>query len=410
MIRLLAALSAFCLMLGSAGAESVRQFNNVLYKPPAGWTHGYSTGPWIVLIPEDPDTPYCQGCYFYIGTGADGVTDAVSYLATQTHLFVDAQKRDLVTINQAPSAVSAAGRIGAMMATNFDGRLMLTVAVTVGNRIEVFGFEGPSADQAQATATFQVFAEQFEPFVGSLKFISEGAKPLLPEPKPGPLSGLWWGWKPVWVPTMDYQMRMELEHRLLVFWPDGTFYEGTPQSGLGLPDRRSLLAAGDLKFGSYITSGNRIKLVYANGVSATMPLIATTIVDDDRKMNSVEVFPDGTTIDGKLTSNFYAAFNPYAGMSGGATSMSEVLFFPDGRWESSSFAAASGSLTNVLTGEATGTFSSSSGIDSQHGTYIVKDGVVVQSPADGGAPVISFIFTDPDGNILIGDQILEPRE
>jgi hypothetical protein len=409
-MRLLAMVLALLLSVSAAHADPPRQFNNVIYTPPTGWTGGYATGPWIMLIPEDPNTTYCQGCFFYIGTGAVGVSDAVAYLTTQTLTFVDPAKHDLVTINQSPSAVLAAGRPGAMMATNFDGRLLLTVAVTLGDRIELFGFEGPAADQAQAAATLAVFAKEFEPFVASLKFVSEGAKPLLPAPKPGPLAGLWWGWKTIWVPTMDFQMRMELQHRLIVFWPDGTFYDGTPQRGLALPDRTVLQGSGDLKFGTYSVSGSRLKLTYANGVSATMPLIVTVIMDDERKLNPVEVFPDGTTIDGRLTSNFYGAFNPFAGMSGGATSMSEVLFFPDGHWESSSFAAASGNFTDVLTGQATGTFSSSSGIDSQHGTYVVKDGVVVRSPADGGPAVVSFIFSDPDGNILIGDQILEPRE
>lgn len=409
-MRWLAALVVGLGTLSAAFAEAPRQFNNVIYTPPAGWTHGYASDePWIVLIPEDPNTSYCQGCYFYIGTGSAGAWDAVSYLTTQTRTFVDADKRDLVTINQMPYEVGVAGRPGAMMATNFDGRLMLTVAVTLSDRIELFGFEGPAADQAQAGATLQVFAERFEDFVASVSFVSEGASPLMPPPQPGPFAGLWWGWKTIFLPQPDFTMRSKIDHRLIAFWPDGTFYDGTPPGGLAPLDRAALLAAGNLSFGTYSVAGSSLTLTYASGLTTTFPLQGQTIKEDQRDLNQVEVFPDGTTIDGKLKWFFFGAFNPYAGMSGGTTAISEVLFFPDGHWESADFAAASGNFKDVLTGETTGSFGSSSGIDSKHGTYVVKDGVVIRTPADGSASTSAFIYRDTDGNILIGDQLLEPR-
>jgi len=376
----------FCLLLCLSGPvfAQTRQFANVIYTPPSGWVHGYTPGPWIMLIPDDAQNTYCQDCYFYLATGAPGAWDATSYLTTQLRAFVDPSTYASQTIVQNPAAVAVGGRPGAMMVTSVDGKLLFTLAMTLKDRIELFGFEGPGNDQAQSANTVKVFGEQFEPFVKSMRFVSEGAAPLFPAPRPGPLDGLWWGIKQVW--RLQYnafsnssQMVLVYEQRFLVFWPDGQVYDGTPPTGLGVPDREALLSSGNLRLGVYRLEDGNLHLTWSDGQTEDLPISGTVVTDGTGSLDRVTPLADGSPIDGQAS--VYYASSLY-GHVGGSTVSMLVLYFPDGHWQSSD------------------------GV--QSGTYKVKDGVVTLAFADKSAPISLLVFNG-DSAVHIGDQILEPH-
>ncbi|MEO8530397.1 MAG: hypothetical protein ABI459_04190 [Deltaproteobacteria bacterium] len=378
--------AVFCLLLCltcSANAQT-RQFNNVIYTTPQGWTGSYANGPWIMLIPDDAQNTYCQGCYFYIATGAPGAWDATSYLATQLHAFVDPGKYTAQTIVQTPSAVAIAGRPGAMLVTSVDGKLLFTLAVTLKDRVELFGFEGPGSDQSESANTVKVFGERFEPFVKAMGFVSEGAAPLFPAASPGPLDGLWWGIKPVW--KLQYrglsnstQMALVYDQRFLTFWPDGQVYEGTPPNGLASVDRKALLQAGDLSFGVYSVAAETLHLTWSDGRTEDLPMSGNVVTDGSGMLDRVTPLADGSAIDGQASVYYARSRN---GPVGASTVSMMALYFPDGHWQSSD--------------------------GTQFGTYGVTDGLVTLTFADQSAPISLLVFRG-DAALHIADQILEPR-
>jgi hypothetical protein len=267
-------------------------------------------------------------------------------------------------------------------------------------------FAGPASDEEDLAATTKTLQDQILPMFTGLQFVSEGAKSLLPDPTPGKMDGLWWGFYSYSSFGLDMMMTMELDHRRLTFWTDGYFYEGTPPNGLQPLDRDTLMAASDGNFGTYRKVGRRLMLTFATGEKERLTLGAEDTVDDDnRTMYKVEPLPDGTKLDGGVSSFFYTGFTPGSGVEGGVSGSSSTTFMPDGTYTGTSFGGAFGNFVDGG-GSTTGGFSTSSGDDVEGGTYEVKNGLLIQYPANGDAPTQSMIYSTGD-EIMIEDQFLE---
>jgi hypothetical protein len=245
----------------------------------------------------------------------------------------------------------------------------------------------------------EVFQSQIMPMFLSIGYVSDGAEPVMPPPVPGDLSGLYWGWRTDWVMGIDMLMRMEMNYRTLIFWPDGYFYDGSPPDGLRPLDPKALMAAADDRFGVYEVRSGTLHLTYATGETDELSADGEAWQDGDRQMFRVDPLADGAAIDGTISSLFFSGFTPGIGMTGGVSASSSYTFRPDGTYVGDSGSSASAGF------DGGGGFSTSSE-DTYAGRYEIRDGLLVMMPADGSAPSARLIF-DNGTDIMVGDSILE---
>lgn len=381
-------------------AAETRQHGNLLYEIPGGWRSGADLPDGTLVLWSDLPDDACDGCRIYLSAGARTGGKVVDWLASQSRHFVEEDENDppKVAPMTASEVINIKGRPGAMRGQTVDGDMQILLAVQLFGRMELIGFEGPASDADELAATMQVFQRDVMPLVDGLRFVSEGAKPLLPKPQPGALSGLWWGTRSYWLMGIDGMMNMEIDHHWLVFWPDGLFYSGTPLTGTRPLDPTALLERADMDWGTYTESGNTLTLSFASGEVEVYDRAPEELTDGDLTLFPVTPLPDGTKVDGAISSFRYSGFAPGAGVSGGASSSSVTEFSPNGRWSRESVGGAFGNFD-------TGGFAVSSE-DADSGKYEVKDGLILRLDQAGSVVDHDFIFTVDGDGIWIGSLSL----
>ncbi len=399
MIRTLTLVS-FAVLAHPAIAED-RQHGNVIYAVPDNWKVGRLEGGIQTLTNDSPDE-VCKYCYIHIAVGEEKSGRLDRWVADQVPRFVDEEDRKDITVVQAPAVVELGDITATMTGVKVDSNVLIVMGFELSDRFEVVAFQGPAFDEEDLATSMSTFQDHISPMFSDLKFVSEGAKPLLPAPKPGDLSGLYWGFYTYSTFGLDMMVKMDIGHRRLVFWDDGYFYDGTPPNGLRPLDADALIATGDGSFGTYRHSGNRLYLTFATGEKERLTADGDGWKDNDTTVNAVSTVPDGTALDGNVSRFFYSGFSPGAGLTGGMSASSDTTFLPDGTYTGSSFGGAFGSFD--VGGDRTGGFSSSN--DSTTGSrYEVRDGLLIQYPTDGSQPTRSMVFR-AEGDILIDEQFL----
>lgn len=392
-----------CLFPLAAAAEK-RQFGNVVYELPPGWVEGATRDGYRVFLSDLPDDR-CEFCYIYLDAGRKGSGKVTTYLRSERGRFVDEEDRAGIEIVQEAEEATLGGRPGAIMAIQADGAMQVLVAVRLDGRFQMMGFQGGTYDEAELAETMGVLEEQVFGFFEGLAYVSDGAEPLLPAAAPGGMDGLWWGWKTDWRMQLDGTMMMEIDHRWIVFWPDGHFYDGTPPEGLKPLNRDALVAAGNTEFGVYAESGDTLVLTFADGASDRLTREDGGWNDGERSLVPVETLPDGATVDGSLSSFFFTGFTPGVGVEGGVSAGSNTEFRPDGTYSGSSYGGAFGNFVDGA-GDLTGGFATSSDSGEKGGRYEIRDGLMIQYPADGSPPVSAMVYI-ANGDTMIDGQALE---
>jgi hypothetical protein len=394
----------FLLLFAAPVEAEQRQHGNLIYDLPENWYAGRNEAGIRTLV-YDGDDAICEFCYIYLSAGAKKSGDLASFVEEKAPLFVDEDDRDDITVMQPPS-ISDAGPIKlALYGLKVDSNILIFMGFELPDRFELVAFDGYAYDEEELAKSLALFEKAAQPMFLSLKFISMGATPLLPEPEPGPLSGVYWGWHNTTSLGLDGMMRMEVDHRLLVFWEDGQFFDGEPPEGTRPLDRQALMAVANDDFGTYSVSGNTLSLVFADGQKEDLSADGDGWKDSDATLNPVTPLANGTTITGSVSSFFYTGFTPGTGLEGGMSSSSLTEFKPDGTYSGSSFSGASANFVNGI-GDLTGGYTTGSE-GSQGGRYEIKDGLLIQYPDDGSDPRSKLAFDAGDGMILIGEQFLE---
>lgn len=398
MIRFFLAFSISLAISLPAFAEK-RQFGNIIYNAPEGWRIGGVYDGTQRIFSDLPDDR-CEFCRIYIGTGTPGQASVIDFLNENKERFVDEDDRDDIEPMQRPNLVLERPMEVGMFALLADGRMHINLAIGLPDRIEYMGFSGRARDPEDLTESMETFQELVLPMLLGVKFVSLGAEPLMPEPEPGDLSGLYWGWETEFVLGVDGMMRNEIDHSHIVFWPDGYFYSGQPPNGLQPLDPEGLTAVGDTDFGVYTLQGRTVQLTYFDGVTDTLRMDDGALVDGALRMIEVEPLEDGSRIEGSISSFFFSGFSPGSGISGGASASSFTAFHEDGTYSGD---RSGGTFGNFDGG---GGFASSNNND-HAGTYEIRDGMIIMTAKDGSMFKSSMIYDDGDGDIMIGSQFLE---
>lgn len=392
-------LIAIC-FLGTPLAAETRQHGNLIFDVPRGWESGGTDDGTLYIRSELPNDE-CDFCAIRVtpGTVTGGRVD--TWLGQQTRRFVDPDETDPPKITQIvpPEVFNLKGRPGAILGQTVDGDLQILFAVQLFGRMELVAFTAPVSDPEDIQPAMTVFQRDVVPMLEGARFVSEGAKPLMPPPEPGDLAGVWWGTSNWWMMGIDGTMQMQIDHHWLTFYPDGTFYDGTPPTGTTPFERADLLAKGDMDWGSYTLDGDTLTLHYASGEVESYEVSDDTFYKGDRRMDPIDLLADGTKINGVISTIFASGFTPGIGMSGGVTRMTDTTYTLDGTWVYGAYAGASATFDN-------GSGFASGSDHSESGRYVVKDGLVVLSDEDGSFVRSDYIFKAGD-TIWIGSDILK---
>jgi hypothetical protein len=394
--------------LGPAFAET-RQHGNLIFTLPPDWSIGLLENGIQTLL-YDPDDEVCEYCYAYLGPGAEKTGNLASYVGQNALSFLDEDDREDATVMQAPQMSQMGSYPVAMMAIQSGSDMLVVIGFDLSTRYELVGFEVDTGyDYDEVDQNLARLQETIVPMFGSMQFVSEGAASLMPDPVPGPLNGMWWGWYQYTGMGIDGMIRLEIDHRRLVFWSDGYFYDGTPPTGLAPIDADALRAAGDTTFGTYRKIGTNVELTFATGETETIRYVSTDqLTDENRELYRSETPADGTRLNGGVSSFYYSGFTPGSGIEGGISSSSSTTFYPDGTYTGESFGGAFGNFVDGG-GSLTGGFATSGDGPPDGGTYEIKNGVLIQYPSDGSAPSVSMVIRTEEG-LLIDDQWLEAAE
>ena len=388
-----------CCVPAALSAET-RQHGNLIYDLPPGWSIGARQDDGSQALLSDLPDDECDYCYIYLSPGAKATGTVDAWLAGQTRRFVEDDPDDPEEVEQlsAASLVNIGGRPGAMIGQKVDGDLQILLAVQLFGRMELVAFEAPAGDEEELAEAMKVFERDVQPLVEGLRFVSEGAAPLMPEPQPGGRQGVWWGTYTYWNLGLDGMMQMQISHYWLTFWPDGLFYVDIPPNGTAPFDRAALIDQGDMAWGTYQDVDGKLLLTYATGEKAEVILSDETMELDGVVYSEVSILPDGTKVDGLLDTFFYSGFG--GGISGGVSQSTLTEFHPDGRWTYSSSGGAFGSF-----GDGGGFATSSENEDG--GRYEVKDGLLLQYDAKGQIVTRDYIFK-AGSDIWVGTEVLKP--
>jgi hypothetical protein len=212
-MRLVLAL-ATCLALPVA-AET-RQHGNVIFDIPAGWKLGATQDDGTLILWSDLPNDECEYCRIYITPGFRATGRADTWARTQTRRFIDLDETPEITPLVQPEVMNLKGRPAAMLGQKVDSDLQILFAIQLFGRMELIGFEASAYDEADLTEGMTVFQRDVVPMIEGARYVSEGAKPLLPPPEPGPLQGLYWGYSTFWMMGLDGMMSLQLDHQFLL--------------------------------------------------------------------------------------------------------------------------------------------------------------------------------------------------
>ena len=274
-----------------ANAEQ-RQFGNTVYTPLPGWIAGNDDDGKLVFLSDLPND-LCQFCYINLSASRLGRGDVGMYVAREATLFVDKDDQDSVTLIGEPSRLTVAGHNAAMQSLKVGSDMQVVIAVSLGDRFEMFGFQGGAYDDADLAQSMSVLQSQVVPFFEKLTFVSTGASPVLPVEQPGDMDGVWWGWSTSSTFGLDMMMRQQMDYRTLIFWPDGFFYDGTPPDGMAPIDKDALQAKADPNFGIYQKSGASLTLIFATGETETLTVDGNDLGDGSKTLAQAQPVADG---------------------------------------------------------------------------------------------------------------------
>jgi hypothetical protein len=255
------------LVLTHPAVAETRQHGNLIFTVPTGWTTGGQQEDGTLTLLSDLPDDECEFCYIYISSGAVGANYPDRWLTANAARFVEKDEIDPPFVEPLGPAelFNLKGRPGALLGQKVDGDLQMLFAVQLFGRMELIGFEMPAADEAELAEGMRVFERDVMPMLEKATYVSEGASPLMPPPQPGGRQGLYWGTSTYWTLGLDMMMQMQIDHHWLTFWPDGTFYDGTPPSGIAAFDPAERIEKADMQWGSYKEDGGKLVLSYASG-------------------------------------------------------------------------------------------------------------------------------------------------
>jgi hypothetical protein len=389
-------------LCAAAASAEMRQFANMVYELPNGWEPNGETDGRLELRYEDDDDR-CDNCRILIDSGAEGGgpvqewRDAVAAPGKNMSVVGDPQLRQ-DSIGEWPVEVM-------LRQIEDDGRAKFQAyfAIDLPTRNELIIFEGSARDEETFNRSLAMLNDAIPPMLNGLRFISEGADPVLGPPEPGDLEGPWFGTAiRNQYNGLSGTLDLVVDKRLMTFYADGRFFRGIPPTGAGPLDFEGLVTSDETGVGNYVVVNGEVELRFADGGVSRMRIINDSTIDAGR----VDIYPakfppDGFRFAGVIQSASYTAFGP--GIAGGVGSESTQVFRRDGTYTDSSFTGAFGSF------DSGGGFTTTTEQPEQSGHYEVAAGLITLTPPEGESQT-TWIILEGEDSVIIGGQAVSASD
>ncbi len=383
------------LAAATASAET-RQFSNIVYELPAGWeVGGKSDGRQELLYAAEDEA--CDDCRILLDPGVAGGGPIEDWRDAQGIL-----PEDMTLIGEPKVEQAAVGDWPLhvlMRMVDDDGRQRFQAffAIDLPDRNELVVFEGSARDEAALERSLAALNADLVPMLEAVRFVSEGAEPVLGPPEPGELEGPWFGTAVSnRYDGLSGTLRLVVDRELMTFYADGRFYDGIPPGGSAPLDVEGLVAAGETALGNYLKSSDEIELHYVDGDVGQLRISGESgLRRGGVTMHPAAFPPDGFRFSGVIRATGYTAFG--AGISGGIAHERTQVFRADGTFTDSSFTSVSGTF------DSGGGFTGTTEDPEQVGRYSVADGLITLSAPDGQERT-TWIILEGSSNVVIGGQ------
>ena len=389
-------IASFLTLAALPAHAETRQFGNIVFETPAGWEVNGKEGERLELR-YDSDDDRCTGCRILLDPGQAATSDIGPWLDAATAL--DADMTMMGEPQRREDTVDDWPMHALLRQVEADGRPVFQAffAIALSDRHELVIFEAPARDEESFNRHLATMNADVVPLLNGMRFVSEGAEPLLGAPARGDLEGPWFG---TGVRNryngLSGTLELVVDEQLMTFYRDGRFYDGIPPSGSGPLDFDGLVAAGETRLGNYVRDGDTIELRYVDGdVSSLRMPNRNGIQAGNVTMRPATFPPDGYRFAGVIQSMSYTALG--AGISGGVGSERTTVFYEDGTYVASSFTSVSGTF------DTGGGFAGAAERPDTRGRYDVADGLITMTPPDGEART-SWIILEGGTEIIVGGQ------
>lgn len=250
------------------------------------------------------------------------------------------------------------------------------------------------------------YADTFLPLCQNLKFVSQGAKPLLGKPTPGELEGVYFHDTPV----INHFLSSH-SGEVLVFSKSGHFFAGLPRSTSA--ERISFERA--LKYqpassGNYVIKGNKISFDFANGFSRIVDFKQAKdgfILEMGSEFQAVIALKNGKRLNGIWENYGNQMYDANEMMRGDMGRPKKIEFTADGQYRATQFYGfekdASGKLNDVA-----GRLKPTNGEAASSGSYVIKDGTIEFTNGSGRVTELNIVYIN-DSAMVVGGRRYERR-
>lgn len=407
------ALTAFvalmlCVANPARGAEATGpfQFGNLIYRlPDAGWSRGGVQPRYLRLNLEENRS---TGIFLLRGQAIDENTDLHEWAPKQLNALNDVlnagqAESGRAKVQQQQVSDSKVRSTGVVVVTQVlnDGAqtplFRIAIALRARDRGEMLVLEARGGDDVRKHSAI------LDTFAADLHLVNLGADPLLGQPTPGDLDGVYWGMK------MTYGIGgMKSRPAYFIFSKAGRFHRDIP-AGASLVDFDfdRFCSESPEKTGNYCVADGKLLLDFADGDHEECD-IAPSERPNRFKIKGSNYEPltapaDDAVFDGAYEYSTYDSFGPGSGMSGGVSAGKSFKLTKDRTFESDHFSSAFGSIKNSA-GEATAHFAAAdTEKNKRYGSYAIRQGMLVLTDATDGAVAQLNILRTEDASILFID-------
>jgi hypothetical protein len=391
------------------------QIGNLLFETPAGWQQT-EQGDFTLLTPPDATQDRLLAILFTEGTDITGDAKATFERLVADALDVSETLEQESELEESRNANGLAVFTKVLVVTDSESvqTTRVYLGYDAGSRLEVI------VVAANDASLFEVYSEELTAFQNSLTLATAPAgsppqSPLATEPQ-NPLTSQLSQRAATLPPTnvklqglyYGSELRNQLnfatnlyEYRVInyyyLFSPDGFAYQGLPPAEwLEQFDADEIAATDPSNLGYYSVTGREITFSFPDSepYSRTFEQTGERLFLGTVQLDPVKPLPSGFTLDGTY---YYQSFTNIStpggvdagGIEGSVSGQRMIIFYPNGRFDSSSFvgSASTGTAANATTSETR----------SGSGTYSFQTYRLILSYDDGTQQGVSFFVNPQEG-------------
>ena len=392
------------LLVGIIGGSNVvaqpavkYQFQDVVYSLPEGWKKGKTKDDHVVLYKSDDGFRTIK-----IFRGENVPPSVDRWVRNKLESLLDDRDKKFKEIVRKQFDL---GNAKNFVAGGTRGREVWLSLANVGQKkinLVVLQTRIPRGKDA-GTDLSRIMMNEFLPFGLQLRYISQGANPVLGTPTPGDLEGTFSGLKY----TYQLDMTTRFDQQFYTFSKSGRFLRGLPKGqSVTKIDFDHVIKEKPNQAGNYRIVDDKITFDFADGTKSEKKFEKTAKgFKMSQSFSRVKVPADGAMLDGDFFDINYSGFVPNSGVKGGVVKTRSLKMTTSGRFSATQFSGAFANLERA-TGETVGSASSSNNTPQTKGTYKIKDGALLLIDESGKVAVCSIVLITDRLIFVDGQQYL----